>query len=70
MCIEKDSIVLDYEQRVRLLAFFKQENVGPYTADKDSDTGYFDVVGSHRRYFEFSDVYILGPPQLYAHLLI
>ncbi len=52
-CVEKDTIVLDYEQKIRLLAFFKQEKLGPFSADKDSDTGYFDVVGSHRRYRMF-----------------
>ncbi len=52
-CAEKDTIVLDYEQKIRLLAFFKQEKLGPFSSDKDSDTGYFDVVGSHRRYISY-----------------
>ncbi len=44
--------MLDYEQKIRLLALFKQEKLGPFSTDKDSDTGYFDVVGSHRRYID------------------
>ena len=46
---EKDHVVLDYGQRVKLLAFHKQEKMGPYATEKDADTGYFDVMGSDRR---------------------
>ena len=45
----KDSLQLPYEDRVQLLAYYKQEKYGMYTPDKDSDVGYFDVVGRHRR---------------------
>ena len=48
---EKDNInlKLDYQQRIQLLAYFKQEKLGPFTPDIDVETGYFDVVGSDRR---------------------
>lgn len=46
---EKEHIRLEYSQRMKLLALFKQVKVGPYSPDKDSDTGYFDVVGADRR---------------------
>ena len=46
---EKDQLHLDYAQRVELLALFKQVNLGAYSSDKDTDTGYFDVIGSDRR---------------------
>ena len=49
--VEKDHLVLDYGQRIKLLAFYKQEKLGPYTPEKDVDTGYFDVMGSDRRYY-------------------
>ena len=49
MITEKDRIVLDYGQKIKLLAFYKQEKLGPYTPEKDADTGYFDVVGADRR---------------------
>lgn len=50
--IEKDNInlKLEYDKRIQLLAYFKQEKLGPFTPDKDVETGYFDVVGSDRRY--------------------
>ena len=50
-CTEKDSInlKLEYDKRIQLLACFKQEKLGPFTPDKDIETGYFDVVGSDRR---------------------
>ena len=47
---EKDNIQLDYEQKIQLLALYKQEKYGPHTPDKDSETGYFDIVGAGRRY--------------------
>lgn len=49
---EKDHInlTLEYDQRIQLLAYFKQEKLGPFTPEKDVETGYFDVVGSDRRY--------------------
>ena len=49
---EKDNInlKLEYDKRIQLLAYFKQEKLGPFTPDKDVETGYFDVVGSDRRY--------------------
>ena len=47
---EKDNIQLDYEQKIQLLALYKQEKYGPHTPDKDSETGYFDIVGADRRY--------------------
>lgn len=49
---EKDNInlKLEYDKRIQLLAHFKQEKLGPFTPDKDVETGYFDVVGSDRRY--------------------
>jgi hypothetical protein len=48
---EKEHIRLEYSQRVQLLALFKQVKLGSYSVDKDTETGYFDVVGSDRRYF-------------------
>ena len=36
--------------QVVLLALFKQIKLGAYSPDKDTDTGYFDVIGSDRRY--------------------
>ena len=47
---EKDSIQLEYGQKIQLLALYKQEKLGPHTAEKDGETGYFDVVGADRRY--------------------
>ena len=49
---------LEYGQRMELLALFKQVKLGPYAPDKDTGTGYFDMVGSDRRcacYKTFSD---------------
>ena len=46
---EKGNIHLEYEQKVQLLALYKQEKLGPHTPDKDNETGYFDVVGGDRR---------------------
>lgn len=46
---EKERMRLDYTQRVELLALFKHVKLGAYSPDKDTDTGYFDVVGSDRR---------------------
>ena len=46
---EKDKLKLEYDKRIQLLAYFKQEKLGPFTPDKDVETGYFDVVGSDRR---------------------
>ena len=46
---ERDHISLDYGQKIKFLAFYKQEKLGPYSPEKDLDTGYFDVVGSDRR---------------------
>ena len=41
---------MDYHQRVMLLAYYKQEKYGAYSPEKDTNTGYFDLVGSDRRY--------------------
>ena len=41
---------MDYHQRVMLLAYYKQEKYGVYSPEKDTNTGYFDLVGSDRRY--------------------
>lgn len=41
---------MDYHQRVTLLAYYKQEKYGAYSPEKDTNTGYFDLVGSDRRY--------------------
>ena len=49
--VEKERLCLDYIQRIELLALFKQVKLGPYTPEKDTDTGYFDVVGYDRRYY-------------------
>ena len=46
---EKDRLQMRYNDRVQLLAYFKQEKYGSYGSDKDSDVGYFDVVGRDRR---------------------
>ena len=47
---EKDNLQLDYEQKVQLLALYKQEKYGPHSPEKDSETGYFDIIGADRRY--------------------
>jgi acyl-CoA-binding protein len=49
MPIEKDNILLDYEQKVQLLALYKQEKYGPHSPGKDEETGYFDIIGGDRR---------------------
>jgi len=41
---------MDYHQRVMLLAYYKQEKYGAYSPENDTNTGYFDLVGSDRRY--------------------
>ena len=41
---------MEYSQRVQLLALFKQVKLGSYSSDKDTGTGYFDMVGADRRY--------------------
>ena len=46
----KDQVKMDYHQRVMLLAYYKQEKYGVYSPEKDNYTGYFDLVGSDRRY--------------------
>jgi acyl-CoA-binding protein len=46
---EKDSIPLDYDQKVQLLALYKQEKYGPHSPEKDEETGYFDIIGGDRR---------------------
>lgn len=48
-CTEKDKIHLEYEQKVQLLALCKQEKYGPHTPEKDTETGYFDIIGADRR---------------------
>ena len=52
MHAEREQLRLDYNQRVALLALFKQIKLGAYSPDKDTDTGYFDVIGSDRRCVE------------------
>ena len=47
---ERDRISFDYGQKIKFLAFCKQEKHGPYSPEKDLDTGYLDVLGSDRRY--------------------
>ena len=47
---EKEQVRLEYGQRIELLALFKQVKLGPYAPEKDTETGYFDMVGSDRRY--------------------
>ena len=49
VCTEKDQLQMKYEDRVQLLAYYKQEKYGSYSSDKDNDVGYFDVVGRDRR---------------------
>ena len=49
VCTEKDRLQMKYEDRVQLLAYYKQEKYGSYSSDKDNDVGYFDVVGRDRR---------------------
>ena len=46
---EKDNLQLYYEQKVQLLALYKQEKYGPHSPEKDSETGYFDIIGADRR---------------------
>lgn len=47
---EKSQIALDYSQRNKLLAYYKQVKLGPYTPEKEVEPGYFDVIGTDRRY--------------------
>ena len=47
--VEKDNLQLYYEQKVQLLALYKQEKYGPHSPEKDSETGYFDIIGADRR---------------------
>ena len=47
---ERDRISFDYGQKIKFLAFCKQEKLGPYSPEKDLDTGYLDVLGADRRY--------------------
>ena len=49
VCTVKDQIKMDYHNRVLLLAYYKQEKYGSYGPEKDTNTGYFDLVGSDRR---------------------
>ena len=42
-------IKLGYNQKIRLMAYYKQEKLGPYLSEKDTETGMFDVVGADRR---------------------
>lgn len=50
LSIVKDQVKMDYHQRVTLLAYYKQEKYGVFSPEKDTNTGYFDLVGSDRRY--------------------
>ncbi|KAL5463666.1 hypothetical protein EMCRGX_G032582 [Ephydatia muelleri] len=46
---EKDCIRLEYGQKIKLMALYKQEKLGTYSAEKDTETGYLDIIGSDRR---------------------
>lgn len=48
--LEKDCIRLEYGQKIKLMALYKQEKLGTYSAEKDTETGYLDIIGSDRRY--------------------
>ncbi len=45
---------------MELLALFKQIKLGAYSPDKDTETGYFDVIGSDRRLVLLYSVLIFG----------
>lgn len=57
----KDQVKMDYHQRVMLLAYYKQEKYGMYSPEKDTNTGYFDLVGSDRRYAYMIEMNIVSP---------
>ena len=45
----KKVLALSYEDKLHLVAFYKQISSGSYDSDKMPETGYFDVVGNDRR---------------------
>ena len=57
--VEKGSIHLDYDQKIQLLALYKQEKYGRYSPEKDEETGYFDIIGGDRRWGHIHTVLIL-----------
>lgn len=38
-----------YEEKLRLVALYKQVLMGPYNPDASPDVGFFDVLGNDRR---------------------
>ena len=40
---------MSYEDKLHLVAFYKQISCGSYDNSKMPETGYFDVVGNDRR---------------------
>ena len=59
---------MDYHQRVMLLAYYKQEKYGTYSPEKDTNTGYFDLVGSDRRYVRMYEVIVIPVVQDVTHV--
>jgi len=45
----KKVLGLTYDDKLKLVAFYKQVSCGKYDNDKMPETGYFDVVGNDRR---------------------
>lgn len=46
----KKVLNLSYEDKLQLIAYYKQISCGSYDNSKMPETGYFDVVGNDRRY--------------------
>ena len=45
----KKVLALSYDDKLKLVAFYKQISCGKYDSGKMPETGYFDVVGNDRR---------------------
>ena len=48
---EKETLGLTYEDKIQLVALWKQVSNGRYSESKMPDIGYFDVIGNDRRFF-------------------
>ena len=48
----KKVLNLSYEDKLQLVAYYKQISCGSYDNSKMPETGYFDVVGNDRRYIQ------------------
>lgn len=46
---EKDGLAFSYQDKIQLVALFKQISCGQYSESKLPEIGYFDVIGNDRR---------------------